>query len=163
MKTIKYLLDKIYPLFEKLFTFEVFAYLAVGGANTLLNIALFILAYHFILPQSGVEAFAYEFESYTIALVIAFLLTIPTGYWLSKYFAFNNTEVGKKNLIQLFKYFLVVLQGLFTDYILMVGLIENIGMHPSLAKITTTIIVVSANFLLQKYFTFKAKLINNEI
>ncbi len=155
--TIQYFLELFYPLFRKLMTYEVYAYLAVGGANTVFNILLFALLYQFVLPEAGIMLYKFHFESYTISLVVAFLATVPTGFWLAKHFAFKVNRNHGKTHNQLFKYFIVVLQGLGADYLLLLALITIVGLHPTVAKIFSTVIVVTVNFLLQKYFTFGLK------
>lgn len=138
--------------------FQVFAYLAVGAGNTLLNILLFVVVYQFILPQGDAFFFGLPLASYTIALLVAFLVTVPTGFWLSKNFAFTEAVNNKKaNLNQLGRYFLVVIQGLVSDFLLMKLLIVTGDINPNLAKVMSTVIVLTVNFLLQKYFTFKTQ------
>lgn len=134
--------------------FQVYAYLSLGAVNTLLNIALYILFYQFIFPKTDFLLYGLKIESYTLSLVIAFLLTIPTGFWLSKHFAFVSKQKDKSTLKQMGKYVLVVLQGLLTDYLLLIAFILYISVEPISAKILSTLIVVCINFLLQKYFTF---------
>lgn len=147
-----------YPLFRRWIPYEVYAYLAVGAINTALNILLFAVLYEFVLPKEGWNIYDFNIASYTIALLIAFFATIPTGFWLSKNFAFKNSESGaKKTGLQLFKYVLVVGQGLGSDYLILKGLILFLSMEPTIAKIFSTIIVLTVNFLLQKYFTFRSK------
>jgi putative flippase GtrA len=130
----------------------------VGALNTALNIVLFAMMYQFILPQPGITIKGFLVASYTISLLIAFMLTVPTGFWLAKYFAFDQTNTVSENKNkQLGKYFLVVLQGLGSDYLILKGLIVFFDMHPTVAKIISTMIVLTLNYLLQKYFTFKEK------
>tara|TARA_R110002020_G_scaffold125370_1_gene282560 strand:+ start:185 stop:676 length:492 start_codon:yes stop_codon:yes gene_type:complete len=149
-------LQLFYPLFKKWLPYEVYAYLAVGAINTALNIILFALLYEFILPKDGFSIQDFNIASYTIALLIAFFVTIPTGFWLSKNFAFKDAASGaKKTTQQLFKYILVVGQGLGSDYLILKTLILFFDMQPTVAKIFSTVIVLTVNFLLQKYFTFK--------
>lgn len=153
---ISNLLAFFYPIVKKWLPFEVYAYLAVGAANTVLNILLFTIFYKVILQETTYTIFSFPFESYTIALFIAFIATVPTGFWLSKKFAFTKAakqQTGK----QLGKYFLVVLQGLVSDYLLFKGLIVFLHMDPVVAKILSTVIVLTVNYLLQKYFTFKSE------
>jgi putative flippase GtrA len=156
--SITHLLKLLYPVFKKWLPYQVFAYLAIGALNTLLNIVLFAVFYQIILPEPGITVNNYLVASYTIALMIAFVLTVPTGFWLSKNFAFidaaNNVKENKK---QFGKYFLVVLQGLGSDYLIMKTLIVFLGIYPTVAKVISTVIVLTLNFLLQKYFTFKNK------
>ncbi|SFN66567.1 Putative flippase GtrA (transmembrane translocase of bactoprenol-linked glucose) [Algoriphagus ornithinivorans] len=149
-------LQFFYPIFKKWLAYDVYAYLAVGAINTALNIFLFAVLYEFILPKSGLDIGSYNIASYTLALIISFFATIPTGFWLSKNFAFKSVDVGKKKTgKQLFKYVLVVSQGLGSDYLILKGLIVFFSMEPTVAKIISTVIVLTVNFLLQKYFTFK--------
>jgi len=157
-KIITFFLNLFYRLFRKFLPYQLYAYLAVGALNTILNIVIFALCYHFILPKAGVSIMGVHFESYTINLVIAFLITVPTGFWLARTFAFEvgvteKTDSSKK----LIKYFLVVLQGLGTDYLIMKTLIVVFRVEPTLAKIISTVIALSINYLLQKYFTFVKK------
>jgi putative flippase GtrA len=151
-------LNIFFPLFSKWMPFQVYAYLAVGATNTLLNIALFALFYQFLLPQSLITFFGFSMASYTLALILAFIMTVPTGFWLNKYFAFSQAKDNPvENKKQLGKYFLVVLQGVGSDYIILKMLIVFGGMHPTAAKVLSTVIVLTVNFLLQKFFTFRVK------
>jgi|GEM_PF-1061223 putative flippase GtrA len=154
---INFFLKLFYPIFKKWLPFQVYAYLGVGAANTLLNIVLFAIFYE-VLPKEGIVLFNQTIASYTIALIIAFILTVPSGFWLAKYFAFTGAEDNRKeNQKQLGKYFLVVLQGLISDYLILKLLIVFTGMHPTIAKTLSTVIVLTVNFILQKYFTFRDK------
>jgi putative flippase GtrA len=146
-----------YPLFKKLMPYQVYAYLAVGAANTALNIVLFAIGYQVLQSGSNMQVAGISIEAYTVSLLIAFACTVPTGYWLSKNFAFNTQGNGQATTGHIGRYFLVVLQGLLSDYLLLKFLIEIINMHPTVAKVISTMLVLSANYLLQKHFTFKAK------
>ncbi len=151
---IQQFLQLFYTPFSKWLPFEIYAYLAVGAANTLLNILLFTLFYEVILPKQTFDFTLFAIESYTLSLLIAFVLTLPTGFWLSKTFAFLNAQ-SSQTAWQFSKYFLVVLQGLLSDYLVFKLCIVFLAMDPVGAKITSTFLVISINYLLQKYFTFK--------
>lgn len=145
-----------YRIFKKWLPYDVYAYLAVGGLNTALNILIFAVFYEWILPKQGIWILDFTIQSYSIALLLAFFATIPTGFWLSKNFAFKQAEEPlKKTPKQLFKYLLVVGQGLGSDYLILKSLVLFLEMEPTLAKLISTGIVLTVNFLLQKYFTFK--------
>lgn len=155
---IQWILDLIYPLFKKVLPYQLYAYLGVGAMNTVLNILIFAVCYQFILPKAGISINGFLVASYTISLLIAFIITIPTGFWLAKYFAFNQQQGNQqKSNKQLLRYFLVVLQGLGSDYLIMKGLIVFLNFYPTVAKIVSTVVVLTLNYLLQKYFTFKVK------
>jgi putative flippase GtrA len=157
-KLIQLFLDSVYPIFKVVLPYQVYAYLGVGAINTTLNIILFAVLYQLLLPAPGISVNGFLIASYTISLLIAFLITVPTGFWLSKNFAFatgaGNSTPGRR---QMGKYFLVVFQGLVSDYLLLKVLIVYADLHPTIAKIVSTFVVLSCNYLLQKYFTFKTK------
>ncbi|MFV0604786.1 MAG: GtrA family protein [Niabella sp.] len=147
LSPIRYTLNFFYPLVRKILTFNVYAYLAVGAANTLLNIVLFIIMYHVLV------AFVFAVEA---ATVISFVITVATGFWLNKNFAFTESSNEKRQKAKQFgKYFLVSLQGQFSDYLITKGLIVLFILHPSVAYILSTVIMLTINYFLQKHFTFK--------
>lgn len=163
-KVIQWVLDLIFPIFKRFLPYQVYAYLAVGAINTILNIVLFAVLFQLVLPQSGVVIAGFSVASYTISLLVAFMVTVPTGFWLAKYFAFKQeNQNSQKSGRELFRYFLVVLQGLGTDYLIMRGLIVFMALYPTIAKIISTVLVLTLNYLLQKHFTFKVKKKANEM
>jgi len=155
-KPIQFIIDLIYPAFKKLMPYNVYSYLAVGGMNTALNIAIFSFLFKIVLPKQGIFFGNFQVSSPNIALFVAFLITVPTGFWLTQNFAFAHAKGDKKeNSKQGFKYFLVVLQGLASDALLLNILISFLHFSPILAKVFSTLIVLTLNYLLQKHFTFK--------
>lgn len=142
------LLKEFYPLFRNFFPYQVYAYLTVGAINTGLNIGLFYL---FFLT------FKKSFLAVEIATVISFIISVLTGFWLSKNFAFTEASTEKKETQKQFgKYVLVSAQGQFSDYLITKGLIVFISIQPMVAYVFSTVIMLILNYLLQKYFTFKA-------
>lgn len=140
-------LNFFYPLVKKLFTFQVYAYLALGAANTLLNIGLFLVIY---LALDGAPL------AVEAATSVSFAVTVFSGFWLHKNFAFTDASNEKKeNVKQFSKYFLVSLQGQFSDYLITKALILLAAMAPTLAYIFSTVIMLILNYFLQKYFTFR--------
>lgn len=152
---IQALLEFFYPLFKRFMSFSVYAYLSLGAVNTALNILIFALFYRLLSSQSEYELIGFSLKSYTISLLAAFVLTVPSGYWLAKNFAFNTTTQTNPSR-SFVKYTMVVLQGLLSDYLIMKILIEFAQVHPTAAKVASTVIVLTLNYLLQKHFTFKA-------
>jgi putative flippase GtrA len=155
---IHFFLRAFYPFFRKVLPFQLYTYLACGAINTVLNIGLFALFYQLILPQPGFIIAGHLLQSYVVSLVVAFLLTVPTGFWLNRQFAFRQSNPDSNPAHrQGIKYFLVVLQGLLSDYLIMLLFIVVLHLHPTWAKVISTIIVLTLNYLLQKHFTFKVK------
>jgi len=146
---IHQLLKFFYPLVRKLIPYQVYVYLAVGAANTLLNIGLFIVLY---------LALTNTLLAVEIATVISFTVTVITGFWLSKNFAFTEASNEKKETQKQFgKYALVALQGQLSAYLLTKVMIVLLSMNASVAYVITAIIMLTLNYFLQKYFTFRKK------
>ncbi len=146
---IHQLLKFFYPPVKKLIPYQVYAYLAVGAANTLFNIGLFIVLYTVLAKTLlAVEA----------ATIFSFIITVFSGFWLSKNFAFTNAgNERKEKAMQFGKYFLVSLQGQFSDYLITKGLIVLLWINPTAAYLLSTIIMLTLNYFLQKYFTFQSR------
>ncbi|MBS4064236.1 MAG: GtrA family protein [Chitinophagaceae bacterium] len=127
--------------------FEVFAYLATGAANTLLNIGLFLLI-KLLFTNSVVALEA--------ATIISFTITVFTGFWLQKNFAFiNSGNEIKETRRQFGKYSLVALQGQVSAYLLTKSMIVFLKINASTAYVVTAVIILTLNYFLQKFFTFK--------
>lgn len=151
---IHQLLHFFYPFFRNWMPYQVFAYLSVGAANTLFNIALFIIGYQILdkVTILSIHLFALE-----LATIISFAITVCSGFWLSKNFAFTDASAENMEKMKQFgKYGLVSLQGQLSDYLITKGLVIFLLVHPSVAYIISTIIMLSINYFLQKYFTFRA-------
>lgn len=140
--------------------FKVYAYLAVGAANTVFNIVLFAACYWLIAAAKGVPIAGVQLHSLAveIATVISFAITVITGFLLSKNFAFTDAGNEKKEKAKQFgKYFLVSVQGQFSDYLITKGLIVVLLINPVVAYFISTFIMLLINYFLQKYYTFKTK------
>lgn len=155
-RIINYILQLIYPIFRSVFPYELFAYLAVGAMNTALNIIIFAIIYNYIALLPEMHIHGYSIANYTIALLVAFIATAPTGYWLARHFAFTKSKT-QRVLLQFIKYLVVVVQGLISDYLILKALIVVFNVYPTIAKIISTIIVLSLNYILQKFFTFQVR------
>ena len=146
-RCIQQLLDFFYPVVKRLMPFSVYAYLVVGAANTVLNIGLFVL-------------FMYVFSGTLLALevstVISFVFTVVTGFWLNRNFAFSGSgERCSETQQQFGRYALVALQGQFSAYVLTKVMTVLLSVNASVAYFVTTVIMLTLNYFLQKYFTFR--------
>jgi putative flippase GtrA len=59
--------------------------------------------------------------------------------------------------VQLFRYFVLVVICILLNYVFIKLFVEQFHIYPTVAKIFTTIIVVSFSYLTQKNYTFKAE------
>lgn len=150
--------DFFYPLFKKIMPLQTFRYAACGGFNTLLDITLFFTAYTYLfqgkplyplpslLPNLIVSA-------HIAAFIISFSVTFPVGFYFSRYVVFQETSGSK--VAQLSKYIFVVFICLMLNYGFLKIFIEVFKWNALVAKLLTTMLVVSFSYISQKHFTFK--------
>lgn len=149
-------LDIFYPIFRPFLNRQTYYYAACGGGNMILDLLLYFVAYNFIFDKEILQITnVIAFEPYIAALLFSFIITFPTGFLLSKYVVWTESNI--KGGIQLFRYFLLVIANLFLNYILLKIFVEVFHIYPTVSKLLTIIIVVSFSYLTQKHFTFKVK------
>jgi putative flippase GtrA len=148
-------IDFFYRPFARLMPLQTFRYLACGGGNTLLDIILYYIMYNFVLHQQDVHLPSLTISSPIAALFMAMSITFPTGFLLSKYIVFSESNL--RGRIQLFRYFMQVAACLLLNYLFMKLFVEYLHIYPTISKIITTFFVVCFSYLTQKKFTFKVK------
>lgn len=134
---------------------QTFRYAVCGGTNVVLDLGLFFISFHFILQKEVLDLGFLILKPYNAALVMAFLITFPTGFLMSKYIVWTESTLSGK--VQLFRYLLLVMTNFFLNYVMMKFFVEYLHFYPTLAKILTIIIVVFYSYTSQKYFTFREK------
>jgi putative flippase GtrA len=132
---------------------KTFRYAACGGANTILDISLFFLAYNYILDKQIIDLGFISISPHIASFMISFCITFPIGFYLSRYVVFQETTVTKRK--QLMKYFIVVLGCVLLNYGFLKLFVDYFGWFPTMAKIVTTFFVVIFSYTSQKNFTFK--------
>ena len=154
-ETILKVVDFFYPPFKKLLPIQTFRYAACGGANMLFDISLFAICYNFIFQKQNVHIGTLTISPYIAAFLMAFCISFPTGFYLSRYVVFQQSSL--RGRIQLFRYFMVVLVCFFLNYIFLKLFVEYFGWYPTPSKIITTVIVVIFSYVSQTYFSFGIK------
>jgi putative flippase GtrA len=150
---IVHIIDFFYPPFRRIMPLQTFRYAACGGGNTLLDIFLYFVAYNFVLEKQVVYTPIGAISPYIAAFLMSFVISFPIGYLLNRYIVFPGSSL--KGRVQLFRYFLLVVICIVLNYVFIKLFVEQFGIFPTIAKMLTTIIVVSFSYLTQKNFTFK--------
>jgi putative flippase GtrA len=149
------LIDWFYPPFRRIMPLQTFRYAACGGGNTLLDIFIYFVSYNFILHKQVVHLPFVALKPYVAALFMSFCITFPTGFFLMRNLVF--TESNLKGRVQLFRYLVLVLVCMVLNYVFIKFFVEFCHIYPTIAKVLTTVLVVTFSYLTQKYFTFKVK------
>ncbi|MFI5151714.1 MAG: GtrA family protein [Chitinophagales bacterium] len=151
-------IDVFYPPFEKIMPIQTFRYAACGGANTFLDIFIYFISYNFILHKQVLDIGLFAFKPHIAAFIISFCISFPTGFFLMRHIVFTDSVL--RGRVQLFRYFLLVVICILLNYGFIKFFVEQMHFYPTIAKIFTTVIVVSFSYLTQKHFTFKS--VNNK-
>ncbi len=147
-------IDFFYPPFRKLMPLQTFRYAACGSVNTFIDIFIFFISYNFLFQKKIFNLGFIAFQPYIAAFITAFCVSFPVGFFLMRNIVFTQSTLQGR--VQLFRYFLLVMVCILLNYVFIKFFVEKLHLFPTVAKILTTIIVVSFSYLTQKHFTFKA-------
>lgn len=134
---------------------QTFRYLACGGGNTVLDIVLFYVSFHYLFGEQPVHVLGITIAPYVAALIVSFCITFPLGFALAKYVVFQESKL--KGRIQLFRYAVLVSTCIILNYLFIKLFVEWCHIFPTVARILTTIIVALYSYVSQRRFTFKVK------
>jgi len=157
-KIILAVVDAFYPLFKKFMPLQTFRYAACGGANMLFDIAVFSISYNYFLHKEIVYFYGFAVSPYIFAFLIAFCVSFPVGFYLSRYVVWQQTQTKKR--IQVFRYFLIVVACIALNYFFLKIFVEEFHWWPTVSKIITSIFVVLFSYLTQRNYSFKAVDVN---
>jgi putative flippase GtrA len=138
-----------------------FRYAVCGGSNMFLDIFIYFISYNYILHKQILDLGFIAFKPHIAALWMAFFISFPVGFLLSKYIVFDTSQL--RGRVQLFRYLLIVGVNLILNYAFLKTLVEYLGFYPTIARVFTTCIIVTFSFLSQKHFTFKERKESHEI
>ncbi len=146
-------IDFFYPPFRSFMPLQTFRYAACGGGNTVLDIILYFISYNFILHKEVVHFGSIAVSPHIAAFLFSFTFTFPIGFILSSSVVFTGS--GLKRRIQLFRYFVVVIGAILLNYVFIKLFVEQFHFYPTIAKILTTVIVVTYSYFSQRHYSFK--------
>jgi putative flippase GtrA len=146
------ILDLFYPPFRKLMPVQTFRYAACGGLNTLLDIILYYISFHYVLEEKVLHLSVVAISPWIAAFLLSFLVSFPLGFYLNRNIVFPGSTL--RGRVQLLRYFMLVTVCIALNYIFIKLFVEQFHFFPTIAKILTTVIVVSFSYLTQKHYTF---------
>ena len=148
-------LDIFYPMFRKFMPLQTYHYLACGGSNTALSLFIYFISYNFILEKEILDLGFIAFQPHIAALLIAFAITFPIGFYLSMFVTFQGSYLKRK--VQLFRYILVIMGCMLINYVCLKIFVEVFGWFPTPSQFLTTGIVILFNYFSQRHFSFRAE------
>jgi putative flippase GtrA len=148
-------IDFFYTPFKKYIPLQTFRYAAAGGFNTVFDICLFSLSYHFVFNKHNLHLGSFTLSPHIAALFFAFCFSLPTGFYLNRYIVFQ--ESGLKRHHQLMRYLIVVLICVVFNYLFMKLFVDYFGWYATPSKIFTTLLVIVFSYTSQTYYFFRTK------
>lgn len=120
----------------------------VGVSNTAISYGTYALLTSFGIP-------------YVISNVIAFIVSVLNSYFWNNRYVFRKGDYEKRNPWRtLAKTFLAYgITGLLLSNVLLVLLVEKFQMNKYIAPILILLITIPLNFIINKFWAFKAKAI----
>jgi putative flippase GtrA len=115
---------------------------AIGVLNTLIHYGVFYL----LLKAFGIH--------YLISSAIGYCCGLINSYILNRNITFQVSR--RKNLSEFSKFFFVNIVALSVNLIIMTALVDTMGIHPEISQIVAIIGSLAANFIGNKFWTFKA-------
>jgi putative flippase GtrA len=148
-------IDYFYGPFKKYLPLQTFRYAACGGVNTVFDITLFTIGYHFVFKKQNVQLGHFTLSPHIASLFFAFCFSLPSGFYLNRYVVFHQT--GLKRRSQLMRYILVVLICVLFNYLFLKLFVDYFGWYATPSKILTTLLVIVFSYTSQTYYFFKLK------
>lgn len=152
--SILQVIDRFYPPFRFFMPLQTFRYAACGGANTALDIIIFYICYNFILNKEIVYVGALAISPHIFSFIVAFIISFPIGFYLSRYVVWQQTQTRKR--VQVFRYLMVVLVCVLLNYAFLKLFVDVWGWWPTIAKVVTSVFVISFSYVTQRHYSFKA-------
>lgn len=125
---------------SRLLIFQVFRYVSVGILNNLIYYSIFL----FLIKILDVH--------YSISVLIAFIISIISGYFMNTKFAFRMPSYEKRSFI---KYTLLYSSSFIINLSVLFYLIEYNSLEAWVAQIVGSVTVAIYNFIFLKFYVYK--------
>lgn len=148
------LIDFFYPPFRKIIPHQTFRYAACGGTNQVLNLAIYTFCLHYVFKMQEWNLGFWTFKPHTASFFVAFIITFPIGFLLSRYVVFNQSDIKGRH--QIVRYLSIVGVCLVLNLVLLKLFVEVFRWNEVFSYFLDIVIVVAFSFLSQKKFAFKS-------
>lgn len=149
-KNVVRLLDFPYPLFKYFIQYEVYRYLITGAICLSINTVIFHLVYY-----STTEILIIDIPVSVKAIVCSFIVTLLVGFTLNYLYVFPKSNL--KILTQVCRFLFSNLLAVVASTVLLNLLVEELNWNVTFGFLLVTILVQTANFFVQRNYSFKAQ------
>ncbi|XZF13704.1 GtrA family protein [Chitinophagaceae bacterium MMS25-I14] len=146
-------IDFFHKPFAKWIDATTFRYLACGGSNQVLYLALYAISYNFVLHKHDTYLLGLPISARIGAYIIAFSISFPIGFILSRHIVFPESNLHGR--VQFFRYGMLTVACMVLTYVFL-KFFAWCHFFPTPAAAITSAIIAVFSYLTQKHFTFKA-------
>ena len=160
-------IDWFHQPFARFIPTQTFRYLACGGSNVVVNIGIYSLCLKFLFPTENITLFgSFNMASSVAAWVIAFAISFPMGFTLSRYVVFPESNLHGR--VQFFRYAMTTVTFILITYVLIKVfdillqsfMTSDSSSYALMHTVTYTIIqviIAVISYISQRKFTFKTE------
>jgi putative flippase GtrA len=149
------LIHFFYAPLKKWIPLHTFRYAACGGGNTVLDILLFTFCYNFVFNKQNFHIGGTTLSPYIASLFLSFGISFWSGFYLNRYVVFMDSGLSK--IIQLYRFVAINIICIVLNTIFLDIFVVYFGLHPTVAKITSSIVIAIISYSVQTYIFFKLK------
>lgn len=148
-------IDFFHKPFARFIPIQTFRYLACGGSNTVLNILIDFIAFHYVVHEQDVHIYgSINIAPEVVAWIIAFAISFPAGFIMSRHIVFPESNLHGR--VQLFRYALTTVTFILLTYVLIkVFAFALPWVHQSVRYTLICIITAVLSYISQRLYTFK--------
>ncbi|MFD2146892.1 GtrA family protein [Mucilaginibacter antarcticus] len=141
---------------QKIYKNQVARFIFSAGSGALVDVLVFRVMHFYVLTSRSYRIFSFPLSNYTLSLTISFFCGVVVNFLITRYLVFSESK--SKSSKQFFRFMLVPIVGYFTSLILIEIFIQNVGMAPDIARISTLGSLFFASFFVHKFFSFSLSL-----
>jgi putative flippase GtrA len=153
------IIDFFHRPFRRWINERTFRYLACGGSNQVFYILLYFVSYNYVLQHRDIPIHGnFKITSPIAAYIIAFGISAPAGFILSRHIVFPESNLHGR--VQIFRYAMLMFACNILTYLFLKFFDEVCGFcpnHTTLAAALTSVIIAVFSYLSQINYTFKVK------
>lgn len=138
---------------------QTFRYLACGGLNFGVYIAVYAVSYNFVFAKRVVDLGVWgtaghiALSPHIAALGIALPLNVLAGFWLQRNISFRLSPLRRG--VQFSRYVATTIVLLVVTYCLTKLFVDGMGIFPTVAQAMIYTLTAVFGFAAQKHFTFR--------
>ena len=141
----------IETLVKNVLQVKAFRFLISGGTATMVDVVTYFVCLHYVF-NTPFTAFGLTMSIPIISLLVSYSAGFVTNFIISKFFVFQGSDLRTR--IQLLRFFMVAIAVFCMNYLILKVLLQ-FEIFPTIARLMSAAIVAFLSFLLHNSFTFK--------